>query len=65
LPNTGVRGAGRHMPGGGEAAEMVKPHDIDVRQRRPETVEAPAIIATPKRIPIVNRDVYSWPFALK
>ena len=48
------RGSRRHVPGRRERAEMIQPDHVHVGQQRAQAVDAPAISALAKRVPVVD-----------
>src|SRR5262249_59776041 len=57
LPLTGLRGrrSERNVPGSGEAAEVIEADRVDVREQGAHPVDAEAITARAKRVPVVDR----------
>jgi len=43
------------MPGGREAAEMVQSHGIHMCQKRPQTIDAPAVTGVAHSVPVIDR----------
>ena len=48
------RGSRRHVPGRREGAEMIQPDHVHLGQQRAKAVDAPAISALAKRVPVVD-----------
>src|SRR5215472_4963850 len=49
------RCARRHVPRGGETAEMVQAHSVDVMQKRTQTIDTPAVPGATNSLPIIDR----------
>ena len=56
-PLTGLRrrSSGRHVPRGGESAEVIEPDGVDVSQQGAHAVDAPAVATRGQRVPVVDR----------
>jgi hypothetical protein len=49
------RRAGRHMPGGGETAEMVQTHSVHMTQKRAQTIDTPPVAGATNSLPVIYR----------
>ena len=54
-PSRAVGCPGRDVPGGGEAAEVVEPDDVHLRQHGAQAGDPPAIARPAERLPVVER----------
>ena len=61
-PLCAVDAPGWHVPGRREGAEMIQPNHVHVGQQRAQAVDAPAISAPTKRVPVVDGVAPELPF---